>query len=216
MDSEPLAGTQPTTAWVPGETVVDGYGLAIPLATPPGDYPLILAMYDAQTGERLPVTGPGAQGDHLLVGHIEIVPPREAPPVAILGIRFRAQDVQRGVFRFLGYNRYKQGFAHAPDMPLEPGDILHLTTFWEATAVPDGDYRFAFLMDGVPLGQYPLAGPGYPTSQWLPDMPWRGEHAIPLPPDLATGRTHAIQLQLLDPNGQPVGEPIDLKPGLVY
>ena len=215
VDSEPNGGARPTTSWRPGETVEDGYGLAIPLATPPGGYPLILAVYDAATGARLPVSGEGAQGNYLLLGDVTIVPPAEAPPLAILSIRYPADEV-RGPFRFLGHDRYKQGFAHAPDTPLQPGDILHLTTFWQALEPPDGDYQFEFRMDDAALGRYPLAGPGYPTSQWLPDLPWRGEHAIPLPPERATGRHHRLSLQLLDPAGNPVGDPIELKPKLRY
>jgi len=215
VDSEPNGGTRPTTSWRPGEMISDGYGVAVPLATPPGRYPLILAMYDAVTGQRLPVTGEGAQGDYLLLGDVTIVPPAKAPPLAILSIRYPAEDV-RGPFRFLGHDRYKQGFAHAPDTPLQPGDILHLTTFWEALESPDGDYQFEFRMDDMPLGRFPLVGPGYPTSQWLPALPWRGEHAIPLPPEQATGRNHHLSLQLLDPTGNPVGDPIELEPELKY
>ncbi len=215
VDSEPNGGARPTTSWKPGEKILDGYGLAIPLATPPGDYPLILAVYDAATGARLPVSGEGAQGDYLALGDVIIVPPSEAPPEAILAIR-HPEDEMRGRFRFLGWDGYKQGFAHAPETPLQPGDILHLTTFWEALEPPDRDYLFEFRLDETPLGRYPLAGPGYPTSRWLPGLPWRGEHAIPLPPELATGRDHRLSLQLLAPDGQPLGEPIELSPRLRY
>ncbi len=215
VDSEPVGGAQPTTSWIPGEPVVDGYGLPIPLATPPGEYPLILAMYDAQTGQRLPVTGPDAQNDYLLLGNVRISPPAEAPPLSILPIDQPA-EATRGPFLFLGHNRYKQGFSHAPDTPLQPGDILHLTTFWEATTQPEGDYQFEIRLDETPLGRFQLVGPGYPTSQWLPNMPWRGEHAVPLPAELANGRLHRLSLQVLDPAGGPVGEPIPLDPKLKY
>ncbi len=215
VDSEPNGGASPTTSWTPGETIPDGYGLAIPLATPPGSYPLILAVYDAQTGERLPVTGENAQGDHMLLGQVTVILPTEPPPLSILGIPSPA-DEARGPFLFLGHHRYKQGFAHAPDTPLNPGDILHLTTYWEATTRPDGDYQFELRLDETPLGRFHLVGPGYPTSQWTPGLPWRGEHAVALPPDLATGRWHRLSLQLIDPNGAPFGEPILLQPRLRY
>ncbi len=215
VDSEPVGGARPTTSWTPGESVLDGYGLPIPLATPPGQYPLILAMYDAETGQRLPVSGQGAQDDYLMLGNIDIQPPQQAPPLSILPIDHRA-EAERGAFTFLGHNRYKQGFSHAPDTPLQPGDILHLTTFWRANAHPDSDYRFELRLDDAPLGRYHLAGPGYPTSRWLPGLPWRGEHAIPLPADLSNGRPHRLSLQLLTAAGQPVGPPIPLAPKLKY
>jgi hypothetical protein len=39
---------------LPGETLPQGYGLALPAALPPGDYPLVLALYGAASGRRLP------------------------------------------------------------------------------------------------------------------------------------------------------------------
>ena len=215
MDSEPGGGAHPTTSWTPGKAILDGAGLPIPLATPPGQYPLILAVYDPASGQRLPVSGQGALDNALVVGSITIRPPQEPPPAAILPIRYPAEAV-RPPFVFLGYTRGKQGFGHDPDIPLRPGDILHLTTFWRATSAPPGDYQFEFRLDETPLGRYQLAGPGYPTSQWLPGFPWRGEHAVMLPPELATGRSHRLSLQILDPVGNPVGEPVFLKPKLKY
>ena len=215
VDSEPVGGVRPTTSWTPGEPVVDGYGLPIPLATPPGQYPLILALYDAATGQRLPVVGPGSEEDYLLLGSITIEPPAEAPPLSILPITYRAHE-ERGPFVFLGHNRYKQGFSHAPETPLAPGDILHLTTFWQAQEQPDGDYIFELRLDDSPLGRYDLVGPGYPTSAWAPGLPWRGEHAVTLPPELANEHLHTLSLQLLNPREEPVGEPIVLEPELRY
>ncbi len=215
VDSEPVGGMRPTTSWTPGAPILDGYGLPIPFATPPGEYSLILALYDAESGQRLPVIGPGSQEDHLLLGSVSIVPPVKAPPSSILPITYR-DEVVRAPFVFLGHNRYKQGFSHAPETPLAPGDILHLTTFWLATEEPRLDYRFEFRLDDVALGRYDLVGPGYPTSRWLIDLPWRGEHAIPLPSELANERLHTLSLQVLSPTGEPLGAPIVLSPELKY
>ncbi len=224
VDSEPAGGARPTTSWQPGETMSDPYGLPIPLASPPGDYRLILALYDPATGVRLPVTTNEGVSDHLLLGAATIAPPTpraeprdeaSPPPLAILSIRHRASET-RGPFTFLGHDRYKQGFGHAPDAPLASGDLLHLTTWWQAKATPDGDYTFALLLDGRELGRFPLAGPGYPTSQWLPGPPWRGEHTMQLPSEAATGGKHDLALQLIAPDGQPLGAPIRLQPKLSY
>ena len=54
-DSLPLGGARPTTGWVPGEFIIDEYGLVVEAAAPPGEYLLEVGMYDASTGERLPV-----------------------------------------------------------------------------------------------------------------------------------------------------------------
>ena len=50
-DQIPGAGTYPTTTWVKGEYLADGYTIA----APPGEYAIRIGMYDAATGARLPV-----------------------------------------------------------------------------------------------------------------------------------------------------------------
>lgn len=215
VDSEPVGGSRPTTTWKPGEVVADPSGLPIPLGTPPGAYPLILAVYDATTGARLPVITAEGAGDHVRLGAVTVVPPASAPPATILPVRYRTATV-RGPFTFLGHDRYKQDYGYAPDTPLAPGDSLHVTTFWQVDAAPDGDYSYDLLLDDQPLGRFPLAGPAYPTSRWLPGLPWRGEATVSLPADLATGGAHVLALRLVDPAGRSLGDPIVLSPRLVY
>ena len=43
----------PTERWAEGDEVEDTYFLSIPPATPPGDYRLLVGVYDGATGERL-------------------------------------------------------------------------------------------------------------------------------------------------------------------
>ncbi|MCP4212642.1 MAG: hypothetical protein GY764_14375 [Halieaceae bacterium] len=215
VDSEPGGGARPTSSWQPYDTVDDAYGLPIPLATPPGDYALILALYDAGSGVRLPVaTGEGVS-DHLLLGVMRVVPPASAPPLAVLPIRFPA-DTMAGSIQFLGHDRYKQGYGHAPETPLIPGDLLHLTTFWQTEEVMQGDFMFELRLDGTALGRFQLTGSSYPSSRWEPGLPWRGEHVVSLPAELATGAAHRLTMQLLGADSQPLGEPILLPPSLIY
>lgn len=55
-DSEPGGGSLPTTAWSPGETVVDNHGVLLPADLPPGAYDLVVGLYDAaDPAARLPV-----------------------------------------------------------------------------------------------------------------------------------------------------------------
>jgi hypothetical protein len=54
-DGQPQDGHYPTTAWQPGEMIVDRYLLPTDPATPPGEYLLEVGLYDLDTGERLPV-----------------------------------------------------------------------------------------------------------------------------------------------------------------
>ena len=50
--------------------------------------------------------------------------------------------------RLLGHDRYKRGFGHAPDTPVKPGDLLHLTFYWRANVAPRADWWFELVADG--------------------------------------------------------------------
>jgi 4-amino-4-deoxy-L-arabinose transferase-like glycosyltransferase len=55
QDSIPGQGTYPTTGWAVGEVVADRYTVTLQANAPPGYYLLEIGLYDATTGERLPV-----------------------------------------------------------------------------------------------------------------------------------------------------------------
>ncbi len=55
-DNPPQAGRYPTPAWADHDPVIDRYSLALKEGAPPGDYRLLVGMYDPATGERLPAT----------------------------------------------------------------------------------------------------------------------------------------------------------------
>jgi len=64
-DAPPLGGSYPTTAWRPGEIVIDTYTLPLPPGTPAGQAELRVGWYDWRSGQRLPVTtAPGRDRDH--------------------------------------------------------------------------------------------------------------------------------------------------------
>ncbi len=73
-DTEPGATLRPTTTWAPGETVIDRYGVLVPLETPPGMYTLAVGLYDiANPAHRLPVVRGGAPvGDRLDLTSVKI------------------------------------------------------------------------------------------------------------------------------------------------
>ncbi len=57
-DSEPSAGTNPTTVWPSGAKIVDNHALLIPSDLPAGVYTLIAGLYDVNNANaRLPVAG---------------------------------------------------------------------------------------------------------------------------------------------------------------
>ncbi len=55
-DNPPQAGRYPTTAWTAQDSVVDRYTLTLREGAPPGNYRLLVGMYDPATSQRLPAT----------------------------------------------------------------------------------------------------------------------------------------------------------------
>jgi hypothetical protein len=54
-DSAPACALQPTLLWEPGEIIRDEYTIPIDPDAPADDIPLLVGMYDLDTGERLAV-----------------------------------------------------------------------------------------------------------------------------------------------------------------
>lgn len=71
QDNWPVDGQWPPTCWHRGEAIVDPYTLSLPPDTPAGDYRLVVGLYDAQTGQRLPTT---ADTDAVSLQTITILP----------------------------------------------------------------------------------------------------------------------------------------------
>ena len=73
-DGQPLGGAWPTSAWEPGQPVIDRYTLTIPAGTPPGRYTLWAGMYRLADLTRLRLSGTGfqAQDDTLFLGEVVI------------------------------------------------------------------------------------------------------------------------------------------------
>jgi uncharacterized membrane protein len=53
-DGQPDSGTYPTSQWLPGEVVVDEHALVPAPGYGPGEYTLVVGLYDRENGERLP------------------------------------------------------------------------------------------------------------------------------------------------------------------
>jgi hypothetical protein len=73
-DSVPRQGHYPTIWWASGEVIPDTYNLTVPDGLPPGRYPLLIGMYEPESGRRLPlvVAGQRQAADAYLIGWITI------------------------------------------------------------------------------------------------------------------------------------------------
>ncbi len=72
QDSEPAAGAAPTTSWLRGEIISDQYRIMLPKGLKAGEYTLVVGMYQAASGRRLPVS-PG-DSDRVTLARIRIAP----------------------------------------------------------------------------------------------------------------------------------------------
>jgi hypothetical protein len=69
MDRPPADGAYPTSLWDAGEVVRDAIKIPIPPQVPPGDYEIVIGLYDFATGHRLPVLDDQRKptNDHILL-----------------------------------------------------------------------------------------------------------------------------------------------------
>jgi hypothetical protein len=57
VDRPPVAGAYPTSLWSTGEVIPDEVTISLPTTLPPGEYTVVVGLYDFATGLRLPVAG---------------------------------------------------------------------------------------------------------------------------------------------------------------
>jgi len=76
QDNPPKEGGHPTTLWVKGEVVADSYHIPVDPDAPPGEYVIKIGLYDAATGERLPVLDERGQNmvdDRILLREVWVI-----------------------------------------------------------------------------------------------------------------------------------------------
>jgi hypothetical protein len=73
-DSPPRGGDFPTDEWMSGDVILDPYSLVLPRDTPPGEYSLVVGMYDPATAARLPVVDSALRqlGDQVAIARVSI------------------------------------------------------------------------------------------------------------------------------------------------
>lgn len=201
-DAEPGGGAKLTTLWAPDEVIPDNHGLPIHPATPPGEYRVEVGMYNPDTGQRL--TTPAGEGqiwlEPLLVARSSV-----PAPVAALGMQ-HAPGAEFGELTLLGYDAYRLGFAHQPEAPLRPGDLLHVNLYWRAETQPSGDWQVRLDLvdrDGQEwsgITAEPVAS--YATSRWQAGDVWRGQFNLGIPYNAPAGR-YLLRVRLIAPDGTP-------------
>ena len=199
-DAPPLSGERPTSGWQPDEIVVDNRGVLVPYGTAPGDYQLIVGMYDPSTGQRLTTD----YADYIDLGTVRVNRPAVPPSPVALNMQ-NSESFAFDEITLLGHDRYKRGFKHDPSTPLRAGDLLHLTFYWRADVKPTAAWWFtARLVQGADKEAAAVSGPLvsdlYPTLNWEQGEVVRGEHDMQIPDYVEPGR---YQLQLFLHTGNP-------------
>lgn len=210
-DSEPQAGLWPFSLWSVGDEIDDLRALLIPAGTPPGAYSLYLSLHRVGEGQPLSVTGfDGAKrGVELLLGQVTVIPAQERPPLEALSIQHR-READFGDVRLLGYSM-------GPG-PLQAGQPVPVTLFWQAHSPPPGDYVLAVELHDEAGRNWTRSTPRplgdlYPTSQWhTGEFVTDRYEVVP-----ATGVSKALRLVIAvyDAASQPVGKPLTLQTVLV-
>jgi hypothetical protein len=75
MDSIPARGEAPTSSWAEGEIITDEYEIAVGPEALAGEYVIEIGMYDATTGQRLPVLDARGQprDDRVLLANVRVL-----------------------------------------------------------------------------------------------------------------------------------------------
>lgn len=69
-DGLPMASYAPTRSWLPGDVIQDQRSLSLPDTLPPGEYRLMVGLYNPLTGERVPLAS--GSGDSLFLTSITL------------------------------------------------------------------------------------------------------------------------------------------------
>jgi len=212
-DAEPGGGANITTIWPVGTVMADNYGLPVLPAVPPGEYSIEIGMYSLTDGHRLPVIEQGQPvTDHILLQPVRVV--RSVPPPLVVLAMQEPVHVTFGDVTLLGYSMSKLGSEHAPETPIRPGDVLHLTLFWQANQQPTQDLVLVLRLQGADAKVYleqraePTAAE-YPVTQWQPAEIVRDQHHLYLPAELP--RQLEIWLAVYGlPTDRAIGSPVHL------
>lgn len=192
----------PTSLWRPGETLRDNHLLTLPQGLPPGNYRLLVGMYDSESHEPL--------GQATFAGQVAVKAEVTTAPGKI------ERPVQANfdsLIYLLGYG-LKQS-----------DDGLSLTLYWQAERATDLDYTmFVHLVDqeGKIVTQQdgqPRQG-AYPTSVWDEGEVISDTQTLSLSPQLQAGRYRLVtgwylletgkRLSVLDDQGRAIGDQVVL------
>ncbi|HEM62629.1 MAG TPA: hypothetical protein ENO24_10090, partial [Chloroflexi bacterium] len=194
---------EPTSNWDPQQLEIDYYTLPSQPATPPGRYAAQVAVYDANTLERLPIfdAQTGASTTSVAIGELEVAKPLTPPEIRPLEELPSSQGSVAPGLQLLGYD--------APVRAASPGETVRVALYWRATEDLTEDYLLSVGLRSeeqtiwLEQNQHPVNGT-YPTNEWEAGEVLRDWHDLRLPPDTPPG-THEVLLRVLE-GGETLGQ----------
>ena len=185
-DGPPLDGLQPSSHWLPGETLRDRRPLELPADLAPGLYRIEVGLYDpAAGGDRLTVSASHGTlpGQALILDYVRVLAGDEAPPTPA-DRREVLLSGEGDEIRLLGYT--------LPSGQAQAGGSLDLSLYWQPVGRPAVDYTVLLHLldtggeiwgqgDGPPLGGF------YPTGFWDPGEVVADRHTVSIRADAPPG-----------------------------
>jgi hypothetical protein len=190
VDAEPVSGAYPTTAWRPGEVVVDAYEIPLPAGLPPGEYTPLIIVYEPDTGTER--------------GRAELAPvylqgnPARPPRRALEGSVSELVYARFGDVELLGFT------PPDPAAVYGPGGTVPLVLLWQALGQPGGDLRVAFWLEDLEsyaLGEEPVGGL-LPARAWQEGQVVRQWPSLRVPEGTPAG-VYRLRMRVTR-DGQPV------------
>ena len=176
----------PLPRWQTGEYGFDTHKLSVLPATPPGEYKLVIFVYNLETGQRLDVLNEAGQpiGNEFSPGGVYLIEPTQyANPSDLAISKMKMEDGSKSPF--LAENVQLLGFE-APLETVEVGQVVPLTLYWHTPQTPQFDYNTNIWIEcengitAVPI--LPSTASFSPNTSWQPGQIQRAEFDVPLRP----------------------------------
>jgi uncharacterized membrane protein len=177
--------------WPTSTPVLGSYTVTLPLGTPPGTYTPTLTVY---RGDEV--------FDTLQLASLVITRPQSVPSLAALDIPTFGDHSPATILGELSL--VGVGFDQQTVTPCQNWSA---SLAWRAETRPTQTFRLR-LSAGVDQAETPLAV-DYPTTRWQPNDVWRTRHRLFINCRALDGALPVLA-QLLDADGRPVGDAIDL------
>jgi 4-amino-4-deoxy-L-arabinose transferase-like glycosyltransferase len=199
----PGRGNYPTTAWLPGQVIADRYHFRLPPSEGPTQaWQLLLAFYEKESGERLPVrVGTQDVGRGLVLTTLRLPGhPPDCPQEAAL-----LEPVRYGAARDGTYHEMVALTAGLVRPVNEEADSdLQVLLCWQTLAPIPQDYTVFVHLYGaggelIATGDGPPMSGAFPTRLWEPGDRVRDPHVIPLSDsDVQRGDGYRVGVGLYD------------------